>query len=280
MIPTSAPAARGSRSHRRPHRQLQHAEAVLRREAQQRQRNADLIVLRALRHHRRAHALQYLTQHVLRRGLPGAPRDRRHARGHPRPVPRGQQPQRDERVLDHDHRQPGGSPLGIADQRAGGAALERVLEELMPVVSRARERDEQLPAGQFPRVGAHAQDGDAGLALLDAPGDATTSPAWRRIAGRSAAVVTSDHPRRGRAPFSRGARRSAPAPPLCHRSRLCGRRRSDTSHAFHDHHEVGRPAISAPSGSSPGRARSRNCPRPRPRSSMIASGSSERGCPV
>ena len=205
---------------RRRHAELEHGEAVLGREAQQRQGQAVLVVEVPLRLEHGPARPQQARGHLLGGRLAGGAGDGRDRDGGRRAHRGGEAGQRARGVVDPQERQARAVDVPVHDRR-GGAALPGLREELVPVEVRSRDGHEQRPGRERARV-----DGDGRERGRGGPGGSRTASAWATSASvseaaRAMAALTLS--RSGRA--APGDR----APPGGRRTAPCGRAAPGTS---------------------------------------------------
>ena len=201
------------------HAHLEHGGLVLRTEPQQRQRQADLVVLVALASQRREPA---------RRGRPRWPpwwTSWRCSRSRPRRAagtgaasrrrPRRAPPARRRRGRPSGRRGAAGSGDGPGDQQGGGAPGDRLADERVTVGPLTRQRDEQLARPDQARVDGGAADGSVGAGEQPAAGKAGQVVGAERRQDRPPPAPGSTDRRRSREPVSHRApspiRRRRPA---------------------------------------------------------------------
>jgi hypothetical protein len=199
------------------HAHLDHRGAMRRLKTQQHQRQADVVVEVARgRQHGEFGVVavgpglgaQDRGGHLLHRGLAVAAGDA-DQRDVETGAPRGTEgTQRQARIGDHQQRQAGRATFGPrrVDHRRRGTAFGRNLEERVAVEVLALQRDEQLAAGERPRIGRHPLD--AGIAVEGGAAagqrrfhQAHHDEAPARAASAAAAQSTSENGRR-RPPIS------------------------------------------------------------------------------
>ena len=231
----------------RVHAHLEHHRAVVGAEPQERQRQADLVVLVALGAQRSERRTEDGGDGLLGRGLGDAPRDAHHQRIEARPPAGGDRGQRDEPIRHAEHGHVAECvedrlPDRSADDERGRAREGGVGQEAVAVGSLAGKGNEELAVAHEPGV-------DGGAANRSAAG------AQEAPAGEPAQVVGGEGGSVGSRGLGAGARRLRP---LDGHGPKCGTGPAPASRAgarLHPDHRSARTAggsAGSTTGSSPG----------------------------
>ena len=141
------------------HAELDRAAAMLRAQAQQSERQADVVVEVAERREHRLVACvppQDRSEHLLYGGLAVGAHDRDERRCKALPPVARKVAESQPRVLDHERRQRLLAGVAPVDHRRCGAARGSLREELVPVEALAAQRHEELPRAQLAAVRRYA----------------------------------------------------------------------------------------------------------------------------